>query len=246
MWAAVHQFEPPSSDKQAQPETKSAEGETGETPAEQDKGEEGERAAEESQDQQQQRRQQQQQGHLHPGVVCDGCRSHIYGTRYKCLVCPDYDLCTSCEGKGLHVNHNMLTIDHPGAYHPWGNWGGWGWGGQCGRQRRCCPALWGTNSHPACGPRRGEQGEQPMETDQRAPDQSTPPSTEDQQKFFQGLAQVASNFLQPLGLRVNLEHVGDQQQQQSGIPNDTEVKPLFKSCVSPSYYLPFPAGSPSC
>lgn len=61
-----------------------------------------------------------------------------------------------------------------------------------------------------------------METDQRAPDQGGAPSTEDQQKFFQGLAQVASNFLQPLGLRVNLEHLADQQQQ-SGSSEEAEV-----------------------
>lgn len=63
---------------------------------------------------------QQQVPQLHPGVVCDGCSSAIYGTRFKCLVCPDYDLCSACENKGLHVDHNMVTILEPHSYNPWG------------------------------------------------------------------------------------------------------------------------------
>ena len=54
----------------------------------------------------------------HPGVVCDGCESPLCGVRYKCMVCPDYDLCATCEGKGIHVEHNMMRIPTPGL-------GGW-------------------------------------------------------------------------------------------------------------------------
>ncbi|KAL5459828.1 hypothetical protein EMCRGX_G033210 [Ephydatia muelleri] len=40
------------------------------------------------------------EGLLHVGVVCDGCGGSIYGTRYKCHVCRDYDLCTACKDRG--------------------------------------------------------------------------------------------------------------------------------------------------
>ena len=63
---------------------------------------------------------QQEEGPLHVGVTCDGCGFAIYGVRYKCLVCPDYDLCSSCEKKGEHVDHNMVTIKDPQTYSPWG------------------------------------------------------------------------------------------------------------------------------
>ena len=56
-----------------------------------------------------------ERGHrLHPGVVCDGCDGPISGPRYKCLVCPDYDLCKTCEKKGLHSDHNKMKIAVPG------------------------------------------------------------------------------------------------------------------------------------
>ncbi|XP_063699946.1 protein ref(2)P [Culicoides brevitarsis] len=46
----------------------------------------------------------------HPGVICDGCDNGIYGFRYKCVQCPDYDLCRRCEGKMIHENHMMVRI----------------------------------------------------------------------------------------------------------------------------------------
>lgn len=33
----------------------------------------------------------------HPNVTCDGCDRRMFGVRYKCLHCPDYDLCATCE-----------------------------------------------------------------------------------------------------------------------------------------------------
>merc|ERR1711944_127702 len=50
---------------------------------------------------------------VHPGVTCDGCEGPVHGPRYKCLTCPDYDLCGSCEARGLHVKHKMIRLAAP-------------------------------------------------------------------------------------------------------------------------------------
>uniref|UniRef100_G3U657 Sequestosome-1 n=1 Tax=Loxodonta africana TaxID=9785 RepID=G3U657_LOXAF len=50
---------------------------------------------------------------VHPNVICDGCNGPVVGTRYKCSVCPDYDLCAACEGKGLHGEHSKLAFPTP-------------------------------------------------------------------------------------------------------------------------------------
>merc|ERR1712107_731962 len=47
---------------------------------------------------------------VHWGVVCDGCDGPVVGPRHKCLVCPDYDLCATCEARGLHVHHKMIRL----------------------------------------------------------------------------------------------------------------------------------------
>eukprot|EP00731_Ephydatia_muelleri_P030598 Em0022g112a len=57
------------------------------------------------------------EGLLHVGVVCDGCGGSIYGTRYKCHVCRDYDLCTACKDRGYHNEHSMAALESPSGYH---------------------------------------------------------------------------------------------------------------------------------
>lgn len=52
-------------------------------------------------------------GLVHPGVTCDGCNGPVQGVRYKCTVCPDYDLCNQCKSTGMHSEHEMMTIDRP-------------------------------------------------------------------------------------------------------------------------------------
>ncbi|XP_065500380.1 sequestosome-1 isoform X3 [Caloenas nicobarica] len=50
---------------------------------------------------------------VHPNVICDGCEGAVVGARFKCTVCPDYDLCSTCEGKGIHKEHNMVMFQSP-------------------------------------------------------------------------------------------------------------------------------------
>ena len=49
----------------------------------------------------------------HVGVHCDACRGNVYGTRFKCTECFDYDLCWECHGKGFHSEHRMRIIWEP-------------------------------------------------------------------------------------------------------------------------------------
>ena len=48
---------------------------------------------------------------------CDNCKVHrISGTRYKCFICEDYDLCSHCERHKFSIHNNahvFVKIDHP-------------------------------------------------------------------------------------------------------------------------------------
>lgn len=49
----------------------------------------------------------------HPCVVCDSCEDKIRGIRYKCLTCPDFDLCSTCLETSPHDEHPMIRIASP-------------------------------------------------------------------------------------------------------------------------------------
>jgi Zinc finger, ZZ type len=50
-------------------------------------------------------------------VICDGCKAYpIPGVRYKCTICPDYDLCSKCyDGKEHDLCHSFFKVDYPGS-----------------------------------------------------------------------------------------------------------------------------------
>jgi len=95
------------------------------------------------------------QNEFHEGVACDECNQQpIKGIRYKCSVCANYDLCSTCEAKSAHaVNHPFIKIhpSHPSAsashrrsmrpMFGMGGMGGFcrrggGFGRRCGRRMR--------------------------------------------------------------------------------------------------------------
>jgi hypothetical protein len=56
----------------------------------------------------------------HPNISCSACgASPITGTRYKCWVCFDYDLCENCKSQGrtskFHVPQHSLEAIAPGC-----------------------------------------------------------------------------------------------------------------------------------
>lgn len=59
---------------------------------------------------------------VHP-ALCDNCNSRIYGVRYKCSVCPNYDLCSKCEAQNIANNihiasHCFLKMYNSPNQHP--------------------------------------------------------------------------------------------------------------------------------
>jgi hypothetical protein len=61
---------------------------------------------------------------IHHGVSCDGCKaSPIEGVRFKCSVCPNFDLCAKCEEAGNKhpSDHVLLKMKQPRMGHGHGH-----------------------------------------------------------------------------------------------------------------------------
>lgn len=142
---------------------------------------------------------------VHPNVICDGCNGPVVGTRYKCSVCPDYDLCASCEGKGMHREHSKLAFPSPAGFlsegfshsrwlrklkHGHFGWPGWEMG---------LPGNWSPRP-----PRAGEASCGP--TAESAPGPSEDPSV----NFLKNVGESVAAALSPLGIEVDIdvEHGG--------------------------------------
>ncbi|XP_029411477.1 sequestosome-1 isoform X3 [Nannospalax galili] len=142
---------------------------------------------------------------VHPNVICDGCNGPVVGTRYKCSVCPDYDLCSVCEGKGLHKEHGKLIFPNPFGHlsegfshsrwfrklkHGHFGWPGWEMGPPGnwsprpprGGDTRCCPTA----------------------------DSASGPSEDPSVKFLKNVGESVAAALSPLGIEVDIdvEHGG--------------------------------------
>ncbi|NXO19301.1 SQSTM protein, partial [Oriolus oriolus] len=151
---------------------------------------------------------------VHPNVICDGCEGPVVGTRFKCSVCPNYDLCSTCEGKGIHKEHNMVMFQspllNPFEWLPRGRWL---------RKMRHGVApfpwmhCWG---HP--GPAAPCQNSEQAEATTAAPsapaaeEASTNSQPQDPNvTFLKNVGESVAAFLSPLGIEVDIdvEHGGE-------------------------------------
>lgn len=55
----------------------------------------------------------------HRHVHCDGCNGPVTGNRYKCIECPDFDLCMDCEAAGQHSEHIMMRSSDADLFPSW-------------------------------------------------------------------------------------------------------------------------------
>lgn len=167
----------------------------------------------------------------HPNVICDGCDGPVVGARFKCTVCPDYDLCSTCEGKGLHKEHNMIMFPSPFHQLEWLLQGRWlrkmrhgvspfpwmqGWG-------HTCPARQQQNSSQAQASTSSQTDASERETTSNQPQDSNV-------NFLKNVGESIAAFLSPLGIEVDIdvEHEGQRSKVSPAQPSSE------KSCSKPN------------
>lgn len=148
---------------------------------------------------------------LHTGVTCDGCEGPVAGTRFKCTVCPDYDLCSSCQAKGLHKEHALLPI-----FHPMANMFEWFPRGKIWRKMRHC--MWANTQAQAQAQAQAQNQAQPgpsgVQQNQDASENmrengATDPSQANME-YLKNIGEGVAAMLSPLGIDVDIdvEHEG--------------------------------------
>ncbi|NXU57019.1 SQSTM protein, partial [Turnix velox] len=148
---------------------------------------------------------------VHPNVICDGCEGPVVGARFKCTVCPDYDLCSTCEGKGIHKEHNMVMFQspllNPFEWLPRGRW--------LRKMRHGVPPFpwmhcWG---YPAAPCQNSEQAQAGPATSTQPPAEEASTNSQPQDPnitFLKNVGESVAAFLSPLGIDVDIdvEHGG--------------------------------------
>ncbi|XP_063086523.1 sequestosome-1 isoform X1 [Cavia porcellus] len=177
---------------------------------------------------------------VHPNVICDGCNGPVVGTRYKCSVCPDYDLCATCEGKGIHKEHSKLVFTRPPGHlaeglvlnrllrklkHGHRGWHGWEMGP---------PGNWSPRP-----PRAGDIRTSP------ASESASGPPEDPGVSFLKNVGESVAAALSPLGIEVDIdvEHGGKRSRLTPGSPESSGTKDKGSSQPSSCSSEPSPPGS---
>lgn len=141
---------------------------------------------------------------LHPSVTCDGCEGPVVGTRFKCSVCPNYDLCSACQARGTHTEHALLPIWHPLQWFPRGKW--------MKKMRHC---MWNQNLNVNHAQNQDQDQAQDQAQDQPgssrpAADCSAPSASQANVDFLKNIGEGVAALLSPLGIDVDIdvEHDG--------------------------------------
>ncbi|NXG31762.1 SQSTM protein, partial [Dromaius novaehollandiae] len=149
---------------------------------------------------------------VHPNVICDGCEGPVVGARFKCTVCPDYDLCSTCESKGIHKEHNMVMFQspllNPFEWFPRGRW--------LRKMRHGVPPFpwmhrWGCPVPPA--PCHNPEQAQASAAASGPPTEQASTNSQPQDPnvtFLKNVGESVAAFLSPLGIEVDIdvEHGG--------------------------------------
>ncbi|NWI14687.1 SQSTM protein, partial [Crypturellus soui] len=149
---------------------------------------------------------------VHPNVICDGCDGPMVGARFKCTVCPDYDLCSTCENKGIHKEHNMVMFQspllNPFEWLPRGRW--------LRKMRHGVPPFpwmhrWGYPVPPA--PCQNSEQAQTSAAASAPPTEQASTNSQPQDPnvtFLKNVGESVAAFLSPLGIEVDIdvEHGG--------------------------------------